>query len=184
MLRTPLLATLLALAARPLGAQGDAAALPTCESLGRPAIAVMGPPDADREQVRSGVRASGAVPEGMEVRVIGMPHAPPMLNQREVRVQLVRALNRLAYEGFAADGEAVSIVMLDVEGAVGDVLPGSGNADVDRVLRVFWRRPRFAPPVVDGCRAPAWVRVPLRFSIRPDETRVQVEYPALPDSRR
>lgn len=173
-------ALLAALAALPLHGQQDRAALPTCASLGRPAITVMGPPEAGEEEVRSGVRASGAVPEGVDVVVVGWRQAPPMMNKRAVEVQLGRALGRLAYEGFAAEGEAVSIVMLGADGRVTDVLPGSGNRDVDRVLRVFWRRPEFAAPVVNGCRAPAWVRVPIRFSIRPTATRVQVEYPAMP----
>jgi TonB family protein len=123
------------------------------------------------------------VPHGVRVMVIGFGEAPPMLNTREVEAQLRRALQRLSDDWHAVEGEAVSIVMLDSEGNVRDVLPGSGNPDMDRVLRTFWRRPRFAPPVVSGCRVPAWVRVPLRFSIGPDAVQVQVNYPALPEPR-
>src|SRR6202008_2243913 len=143
----------------------------------------MARPEPDQDQLDSQLRASGAVAAGSEIRFIDRRQAPPMQDVGGAQRQLGLLLFRLDWQGMRVEGEAVSIVSLDENGAIQSVVPGSGNADVDCVLRTFWRRRQFAPPIVDGCRAPAWVRVPIQFRVFDDKVEVQVEYPAMRERR-
>lgn len=173
---------LLALAAAsPLHGQAAATVapfLPTCAAEGMPRLGVMPPPDADTALVRRQLAASSAIAEGVELRFIGREEAPALRDMAAAERQLGRLLGRLANQGLQAEGEAVSIVSLDAEGAMTNVVPGSGHTEVDRAIRTFWRAQRFDPPVVGGCRAQAWLRVPIEFKVDDSGVQVRVAHPA------
>lgn len=152
--------------------------LPTCAAEGTPRLSVMPPPDADTAQVRQQLAASGAIPEGVELRFMEREDAPAMRDMEAAERQLGRLLGRLANQGLQAEGEAVSIVSLDAEGAMTNVVPGAGHPEVDRAIRTFWRAQRFDPPTVRGCRAQAWLRVPIEFKVNASGVLVRVDHPA------
>ena len=173
---------LLALAASPLHGQSSrisASDLPTCASLGTPRLAVLLPPGADSAKARASLQASDAIPDGYDVRIIDRRRAPGFAGAGTADRDIGRLLRRLSDQNMQVRGDAISLVSLDSDGVVDSVIPGSGDTEVDRAIRLYWRDQRFTPVVVDGCRAPAWIHIPIRFEIHATRVFARVGYGAV-----
>lgn len=168
LLATPLLATLL-LAAAPsaLRAQGideRPAPSPTCESLGIRRVAVMVPPGQTRDQFRATLAGGALFPAGTEVAILEPQRLPAIVTYERFDDDLQQALRGLLSDGIKVDGALSTLVVVGADGTVREVHPNTRNADVNNRLVLLWRRQRFVPYEVEGCRVAAWIHAPLAFS--------------------
>lgn len=161
-------------------AQETAEALPTCASQGVQRVAVMVPPGQTEAQLREALRAGSFFPAGTEVRVLRPGQLTPLRNQEQFSARLNTSLTVLLNDGVFVQGTAPMLVEVDEDGAVTDVHPNSGNADLDRLLARTWRVAHFEPYVFGGCRVKAWVQVPQTFSTDSDSQRRQMEVRTAP----
>jgi len=145
-------------------AQETAEALPTCASQGLQRVAVMVPPGQTQEQLLEALRSGGLFPAGTQIMVLQPGQLMPLRNAAQFSARLNTTLTVLLNDGIFVQGTAPMLVEVDEDGAVTNVHPNSGNAELNRILTRTWRVARFEPYVFDGCRVKAWVQVPQTFS--------------------
>jgi len=165
-----------------VSAQETAEALPTCASQGVQRVAVMVPPGQTEEQLRETLRGGGLFPAGTEVMVLKPGQLMPLRNQAQFSARMNTTLTMLLNDGIHVQGTAPMLVEVDEEGAVANVHPNSGNADLNRILTRTWRVARFEPWVFGGCRVKAWVQVPQTFSTDSNGERREMEVRTAPPS--
>jgi len=183
------MATLTLGLATPLHAQQPLPAsteYPTCASLHQLRLAVMPPPGANTGKLKKQLLEGRGLPAGTDIRFIDASTAPPLIGGEQTTRELSRILQELyTFDHVAASGEAVSIVVVKEDGSVAQVVPGAKQPAVDRALTRFWKEQHFRPLVLGGCRAPAWVRVPVTFDVKwdasfhTDSTYVHYQYPTV-----
>lgn len=138
--------------------------LPACAEGGLSRLAITVPPGQTREEVVQALHASGALPEGTQVRILADQDKPRITNREQFSSRLRMHLERFIRAGLQVDGQAVALVQVNAEGEVVSVDGNSGSRDVDRGLRDLWRQARFEPVVVGSCRAPAYLHLSLQLA--------------------
>lgn len=157
-------------AASPLGARAQAIAdsalmaamPPACHESGIRRVAVMVPPGQTTEQLRTAL-GRGMFPAGTEAGILQPGQLMPLRNGAEVRKVMRRTLSRLLDDGVKIDGTLSTLLVVDANGTVREAHPNSRDNQVNRVLADAWRKAQLVPYVLEGCRVPAWVHVPLSF---------------------
>lgn len=139
------------------------AAPPACHESGIRRAAVMVPPGQTREQLRATLARGALFPAGTEVVILEPGQLTPLLDPAAFHDRMDRTLRRLYNADVKIDGTLSVLLVLDADGRVREAHPNTRNNQVNRTLAETWLEARLAPYVVEGCRVPAWVHVPLSF---------------------
>ena len=136
---------------------------PACHESGIRRAAVMVPPGQTREQLRATLARGALFPAGTEVVILEPGQLTPLLDPAAFHERMNRTLRRLYNADLKIDGTLSVLLVLEADGKVREAHPNTRNNQVNRTLAETWLEARFAPYVVEGCRVPAWVHVPLSF---------------------
>jgi hypothetical protein len=169
-LPVPVLVALVGSAASPLAARAQspldsvvgAVTPPACHELGIRRAAVMVPPGQTAEQLRVTV-ARGMFPAGTEVAILQPSQLMPLRNGATFQERMNRTLRRLVNDDVKIDGTLSVLLVVDADGNVREAHPNTRHNQVNRTLAETWKEAQLVPYVVEGCRVPAWVHVPLSF---------------------
>ncbi|GLC25933.1 hypothetical protein [Roseisolibacter agri] len=135
---------------------------PACHESGIRRAAVMVPPGQTRDQLRATLARGALFPAGTEVVILDAGQLTPLLDPA-FHERMSRTFRRLYNADVKIDGTLSVLLVLDADGRVREAHPNTRNNQVNRTLAETWLETRFAPYVIEGCRVPAWVHVPLSF---------------------
>ncbi len=165
-----LLRTTLLCAAALLPAWGGASAqadttfaTPACAERGQQRMVVMVPPGRTEEEIRRALAGGTSLPRGTQFTIVAPGELPPLRDVARFEYRMNVTLRSFLVTGHQIDGTVNTLLVLDDRGVVVEARPGTGNRDVDRRLVRTWMTARFEPYEVGGCRAGAYVYVPLSF---------------------
>lgn len=178
LLRTAaLLLALLAPVAAPAQAPPSAAAgaVPRCIDQGVSRMAVVKRAGQTPEMLRA---ALGAVlPGGAELHFMEEVNRPALRDMAEVRERVGAVIGEFGEKGWKLNGEAITLLHIDEDGRVKQSTVQAGHDSINAALGELWRKARFAPTAVRGCRVPVWMQAPLRFVTVDKQLRVEYQRP-------
>lgn len=148
---------------------------PTCTSWGVRRVAVTVPPGRTRDEFRAQIAAGTVFPAGTEAVLLPDGTLPRLQESAQFQKRLHNTLRRLLDDGLKIDGTVSVLLVIDDEGAVREVRPNTTNAQANRVVADLWRRQRFEPLAIEGCRVTTIVHVPIAFSSDWSMSQRQVE---------